>query len=210
MTAPRAVIFDLDGTLVDSWTLHRRCLRRACTATGAPAPSAAALALAQRGTDLATLAQLVGAGDAEAALAAYHEALLAELAGAPIAPMPSAPEVLEALARADITVGVCTGRSRPGALALLAAAGIDLPLLVAREDAPRPKPAADGLRLAVSRAGATTTTSVYVGDTLDDARQGHVAGVLTILVGRPATRCTAAIDELSGLPALLHLWERIG
>jgi HAD superfamily hydrolase (TIGR01509 family) len=178
-----AVVFDLDGTLVDSWQVHRTCLRRACTAVGAGRPSAAGLAQAQRATDLATLAELVGESAAAGALDVYHEALSDELGRRLVTPVPTAATVLEELSTAGLRTGVCTGRSRPGAEALLASAGLTIPVLVAREDAVRPKPAPDGLRQALRSLGADPAAALYVGDTEDDRRQGRAAGVRTIVIG---------------------------
>ncbi|MEU8566869.1 HAD-IA family hydrolase [Streptomyces pathocidini] len=180
------MVFDLDGTLVDSWQLHLCCLRSAVQAVGAGGASAARLSVAQRPTDVGTLIALVGEHRVEPALRAYREeldrALREHPAPAPV--MPHAPEVLAALRDRGAAVGVCTGRSRADAQALLDACELDVRLTVAREDAPLPKPAPDGLRLALRRLGLRPEEALYVGDSPADREQGEAARVRTLLLDR--------------------------
>ncbi|MEE1822820.1 HAD family hydrolase [Streptomyces sp. BE20] len=200
----RGVVFDLDGTLADSWSLHLRCLRRSVAAVGSDRPSGARLAAAQRPTDLETLAALVPAELLAGAARAYDLALREELAGAtsPVPPMPGARELVGLLRAEGLVLGICTGRSRAHARLLLDACGLPLDLTVAREDAARPKPAADGLLLALRRLGLAPEEAVYVGDSPADARQGAAAGVAaTFVLGPPGP---GRITALNDLPAALR------
>lgn len=183
----RGVVFDLDGTLLDTRDTHLSCLRAACAAVGFPAPSLARMLSAQRGTDTATVVALVGEARARAASTAYQETLLAQLELRPPAPMPGVTATLRTMRQQGIPVGVCTGRSRDGAAALLHASRLDVKLLVAREDAPRPKPAPDGLLAAVGLLGLAPEAALFVGDSALDAKQGLASGIRTVLVG-PAVR----------------------
>lgn len=94
-----------------------------------------------------------------------------------------------------MALGVCTGRSRVDARALLTASGLDVDLTVAREDAP-PKPAPDGLLHALHLLGLTADEAVYVGDSSADLEQGAAAGVRTLFVGPGGI-------QISDLPAAL-------
>ncbi|GAA2835615.1 HAD family hydrolase [Kitasatospora sp. CM 4170] len=205
--APAGVVFDLDGTLVDSWALHLRCLRRSLHAAGLPEPSAARLAAAQRPTDAQTLAALVPPDLLDEAALGYDRELRRLLAEEPTdrLAMPGARRTVAALRAAGLTLGICTGRSRAHAQALLDAAGLAIGLTVAREDAAHPKPAADGLLLALRRLGLTPDRARYVGDSPADARQGAAAGVPTLLLrpggGPPAD---GTLRSLHDLPAVLR------
>lgn len=196
----RGVILDLDGTLVDSRDVHVRCLRAACQDLGLPRPSAALIATRSAATDLATLARLVGEPLAERAMAAYNAHFPLALAAAPAPPRPGAAEAIEELAALGLALGVCTGRSRAAAALLLTAAGLDVPLLVAREDVDQPKPAPDGLHRARGLLGLSAAEVVFAGDTAHDVRQGEAAGITTYLVGGAKG---AALASLAELPALL-------
>jgi len=115
---------------------------------------------------------------------------------------------VDRLRRAGMTVGVCTGRSRLAAQALLRSSGLGVTLLAAREDAMRPKPAPDGLRYALDVAGVPALAALYVGDTDADVEQGTAAGVPTVLVGgRPAAPGARVIASLDGL---LSMIEEVG
>jgi HAD superfamily hydrolase (TIGR01509 family) len=182
----RGVVFDLDGTVLNTWDVHIYCLRAACAAVGAPRPTMARLVRAQRATDTATIAALVGDGLAVPAEDAYQTALGARLASSPPAPMPEVPETLQRLGEAGVRLGVCTGRSRREAAALIRESGLPIDLLIAREDTTRPKPAPDGLLAAVALLGLRTGEAIFVGDGPDDARQGTAAGIRTVLVAASA------------------------
>ncbi len=203
----RGVVFDLDGTLVDSWSLHLAALRQAVTATRGTAPSAAGLAASQRATDFATVEALVGPAHAVDAWSVYRQALRDRLRTEGVSAMPQAVAAVRALRHARLSVGVCTGRSRAEAELLLDAAGIEIDLTVAREDAARPKPAADGLLRALETLGLLPLDALYVGDTPSDAEQGRAAGVTTFLVGAgpAASEGQALVTDLGQFVACLGL-----
>lgn len=197
----RGVILDLDGTLVDSRAVHVRCLRVACQDVGLPPPSAARIATRSAATDLATLARLVGEPLAERAMAAYNAHFPHALTAAPAPPRPGAAEAIDALTALDLALGVCTGRSRVTAARLLTAAGLDIPLLVAREDVDEPKPAPEGLHRARGLLGLPAAEVVFAGDTAHDVRQGEAAGITTYLVGGAPGAGLASLAELPALVA---------
>jgi HAD superfamily hydrolase (TIGR01509 family) len=203
----RGVVFDLDGTLIDSWNVHSRCLRYAAVTTGAREPSAARLMAAQRPTDVQTLRILVGDDRLAAARRAYHRALRGALALESVPVMPGIAALLDQLRERGLAVGVCTGRSREDAQALLDASGLAVDVTVAREDASLPKPAPEGLLRAMRLLRLVPGEALYVGDSAADVKQGGAAGVRTLLVGprgadaRPgAPNRTFLIAELLDLP----------
>lgn len=181
-----AVVFDLDGTLVDSWDLHSACLQIALEVSGCPRASTARLRAAQRATDRATIAALAGAQRAERAAAAYDSALLALLSREAPLPKPDVIETLNRLRGTGISFGICTGRSRPGAEAIVRASGLPIEVLVAREDTKAAKPDPEGLLAAIGILGSEVSSALFIGDAVADAEQGTAAGVRTLLVGTAA------------------------
>jgi phosphoglycolate phosphatase-like HAD superfamily hydrolase len=214
-----AVLFDLDGTLVHSWPLHLDCLRRTAEAIGMRPPTLAALTAAQRPTDRGTLEALVGRGHAEAAADAYSGYLREALTRAPdrAVPVAGVAATLTGLRAAGIRVGVCTGRSRRDAGLLLLAAGLCLPVVVGYEDASAPKPAPDGLLLALARLKTARTSALFVGDSRADEDQGLAAGVAVASLrrvpqagprlpsGAPNGRPACPVLRITALPDLLDL-----
>ncbi|MEU4181129.1 HAD family hydrolase [Streptomyces sp. NPDC026589] len=208
----RGVVFDLDGTLVDSAAAHRAALRVALARFPGPgpAPSAARLRVAEGATDRATLVNLLGERGAEAALSVYQDALAAAWDSAPGGAMPGALRMVERLRASGLALGVCTGRSRSSAELLLRSAGIRLSLLVAREDAAREKPAPEGLTRAVALLGLRAAEAAFVGDTAADAAQGAAARVRTFVVtgeGVPPPGHALRLHRLADLPRQLGLHD---
>ncbi|MFB8033719.1 HAD family hydrolase [Streptomyces sp. NPDC056004] len=211
--AVRGVVFDLDGTLVDSWDVHRHALRHAAAEAGMGEPSSARLAAAQRPTDLATVRALVGDACLATAWPAYRREFLARLGIAPPRATAHAAETLRRLRASGLSIGVCTGRSRREAQALLDVCALDVPLVIAREQAAPPKPAPTGLLAAVRALGLATREALYVGDTAADLRQGSAAGVQTLVLGargaRPRGQSPGShLSELSELLAHTGCAER--
>ncbi|MFC7387115.1 HAD family hydrolase [Sphaerisporangium rhizosphaerae] len=200
------MVFDLDGTLLDTWTVHRHSLRQAAVTVGLVAPSAATLATVQRATDLDTLRALVGDERLDRADSAYGAALRAALSTRSVPAMPGAAEAVARLRAADIAVGVCTGRSRRDAQRLLDASDLLIDLTVAREEAHRPKPAPDGLLRALELLDLTADTALYVGDSAADVAQGRDAGVRTLLLARPS-RVPGLRASADGPPHLASLCD---
>ncbi|MEU9095163.1 HAD family hydrolase [Streptomyces sp. NPDC048428] len=203
------MIFDLDGTLVDSWEVHRYALRHAAAEAGISEPSSARLAAAQRPTDLATVRALVGDAYLATSWTAYRREFLARLGVDPPKATAHAAETLRRLRASGLSIGVCTGRSRREAQALLNACGLEVPLVIAREEAVEPKPAPAGLLAAVHALGLATSEALYVGDTATDLRQGRSAGVRTLVLGAREARPRGQSPP-SHLPELSELLAHTG
>ena len=73
LVTPRAVLFDLDGVLLDSRTAIVRCIQHGLRETGAPVPEAAELERFIGPPLIDAFAELAGADRVDACLAAYRE-----------------------------------------------------------------------------------------------------------------------------------------
>ncbi|ROR43479.1 HAD family hydrolase [Kitasatospora cineracea] len=195
----RAVLFDLDGVLLDSQDTHLATLagyamtmlgRRVTTAD---LPAGAHLAprdgvLAALGLDGPLHEKAWDAATATAGLRAE--------------PFPFTIGTLTELRASGVATGLVTLRSRrradwllpPHLLALLGT-------VVCFEDAP-PKPAPDGLLLALDRLGADPRETVFVGDTVLDVRAAQAANVQAVGVGWGYTEPEALVR--AGAEVVIH------
>jgi phosphoglycolate phosphatase len=183
----RLVVFDCDGTLVDSQHMIVEAMRIGFAENGLPAP-ARALMLRQVGLSVPEAMQaLTGIDDPQilAGLSAAYRDAFFELrrAGSIGDPLfPGTRETIEALAaRDDTLIGIATGKSRRGVDALLAREGWQglFATIQTADDAPsKPHPAM--LFQAMAETGTGPDHTVMIGDTTYDmamARAAHTRGI---------------------------------
>lgn len=160
----RGVIFDLDGTLVDSG-LDFPLIRREM---GLPVgmPILEGLAEIPPGERLDECLRVLNRHEREAA----ERATL----------MPEAGELLDSLTARNIAQAVLTRNSRLCSSRMLQRLGMTIPCVLTREDAP-PKPDPAGLLKICSIWEAHVTEVIFMGDYLHDINCGRNAGMRTIL-----------------------------
>jgi HAD superfamily hydrolase (TIGR01509 family) len=160
----RGIIFDLDGTLVDS-RLDFAAMRRD-------------LGLPERTPILEALAAV---GDDGERTRLEGIVLRHELAGAERATlMPGVERLWSELARRDLRTAVFTRNARAVTEHTLARVGLAVDLIIAREDAP-PKPDPAGLHAICAAWSVAADEVLFVGDYLYDLEAGRNAGIRTIL-----------------------------
>ncbi|MAM26029.1 MAG: HAD family hydrolase [Rhodobacteraceae bacterium] len=224
MTAPlRLVIFDVDGTLVDSQSDIVAAMGHAFAACSLPAPDrAAVLSIVGLSLDraMAVLAPDVPADLHVTMEAAYKDAyveLRARTGVAESSPLyPGALQALEQLAaRDDVLLGVATGKSRRGLDLLIEAHGLGR-FFATRQvaDFHPSKPHPSMILEAMRETGAAPADTVMVGDTSFDMDMAAAAGVTGIGVSwgyHPVQNLTAARRIVDGfdtlLPALEETWK---
>lgn len=201
MTGGRLVVFDVDGTLVDSQAQILAAMAAAFAELGRPPPPrAAALAVVGLSLPLA-LARLappgLAAGGLERMAAAYRRAFAAERAAGAAPLYPGAVAALDALAaRPGLQLGIATGKSRRGLRHLLDEHGLGgrFATLHCADDHPsKPDPAM--LNAALAATGVAAGRALMVGDTTFDIAMGRAAGVHTLGVTwgyHPAAELAAA------------------
>lgn len=202
----RAVLFDLDGTLVDTMVSIPRAYADTVRDRGGPALTRDEVVAAWRlGPTAVVLGHLLGRPASGEDLAAFDGHL--RVAASTARPFPGVPAVLDELRAAGYRLGVFTGAGRRAATALLAGAGLDgyFPVVVCGEDAAHPKPAPDGLLLACRRLDVQVGQAAYVGDRPVDRRCAEAAGVLAVGAGwGGATGWPCLVPSPRELPAMLR------
>lgn len=184
----RAVVFDLDGTLVDSMPL---VLRGFAHALAPFRPDLGPDDIFDRlgGPPARTLLELTG-DETKAAEALRRLESFGFEDGSLVSPFPGLRVLLEALQAAGITMAVWTGRDRHTAEAILSAhdLGVFFPAVVCGDDLPTHKPHPEGLVAIMERLGLQPDEVLYAGDADADVLGGAAAGVRTILIhhGRAA------------------------
>ncbi|WP_268872070.1 HAD family hydrolase [Xanthomonas massiliensis] len=185
-SVPGAVVFDMDGLMLDSERIIRECLARAAAELGlAIAPGCW---LEMVGRDDATCRRMLGTrvGDAaaEALLARSYALYDAILEDSGIPRRPGIGALLELLAAHGIPRAVATSSLRGRALHKLRMAGL-LPYFDAvctASDVVRPKPAPDVYLLAASRLQVAPGACLVLEDSPTGVRAALAAGMTVIQV----------------------------
>lgn len=206
-----AVLFDLDGTLVEThidFPAMKRAVESLSPDAGVPVDVVTGKDIL--GIIYTSVAWLDGAGRAgdEFRKRAFDELERLEVEGCrnPVE-IPGAHRVLGELARRGIRTGIVTRNCRKVAEDLLETFGLDAGVLLTRDDVPRVKPDPDHLGRALDKLGVEPDRSIMVGDHWMDIRAGVEAGcrlTVGVLYGRtsdfyapaPPTYLAASISDI--------------
>jgi len=181
-----AVIFDLDGVLVDSAAFVEQQWRRWASARGLRAEPFLRVCHGRRALETIRLA--APHLDAEAEVAAFTPS--DEAGTEPIVPLAGAARLLQALPSG--TWGVATSGARPAASARLRRAGLPVPrVLICAEDVVRGKPSPDVYLLAATRLEVFPSECLVVEDAPAGIQAAHAAGMAVV-----GLTTTHAQDEL--------------
>ena len=176
-----AVLFDLDGTLIDTKSLYLECYRRAVEPRLARRPSDDELMALRPRSELRFLASLVPAAQLDACLADfwkhYDELHPSHYGGV----YDGVADLLDRLRTVGHPLGIVTGKSRRSwdITAPVAALG-PFDVVVVDDDVSAAKPDPHGICIALERLGTPAARAVYVGDTLSDVMAARAAGVLPV------------------------------
>lgn len=180
--APRAVVFDLDGTLVDSMPLVLRAVAYAISPFMTPPPPAEIYRRVAGPADRC-LRELLGTDEnvpvAVERLFAYareheneHEVVEGGL------------ELIDALRARGVPLAIWTGRDRESATAILRTTGLAtrFETIVFGDSLPTHKPDPEGLRRVAVELRVAPSELVLVGDAEVDVLGAHAAGSRSILI----------------------------
>lgn len=190
----RAVVFDLDGTLIHS----EPALIRAWTTWAIEHEVTAEQLAGFHGVPTADVVRAVlGAERAPTALARINELELVEVAG--IEPLPGSAEALAVLPAERVAIATSCGRDL--AAARLTASGLPRPALVVTvDDVERGKPAPDIFLAAADRLGVPPEECLVVEDAPPGLAAARAAGMATL-----AVTTTTAPEQLTADAVVANL-----
>lgn len=181
MIPPAAIVFDLDGTLIDSIELILRSYRHTLTVhRGAPPPDHYWM----KGLGTPLWVQFRDFSDDEAEIRAmvatyrdynltHHDALVRAYDGVV--------DAVRALKNGATRLGLVTSKMRSGAIRGLRLVGLEetFDVIVGSDEVTHPKPHPEPVLKALDLLGAPADGAVYIGDSRHDIECGRAAGVKT-------------------------------
>jgi sugar-phosphatase len=192
---PLALLFDMDGTLVDSTVVVERTWRRFARRHGLDAEEILATAHGRRTGE--TVARYAPPGtDAEAETARLVAEEVADVDG--IVPVPGAADLLAALPPG--TWAVVTSAGRELTHRRMAAAGLPVPeVLVSADDVTAGKPSPEGYLAAAAALGVDPARTAVFEDAEAGLRAARASGATPVVVGGhdgPAAEGLARVRDL--------------
>jgi phosphoglycolate phosphatase len=209
----RHLIFDLDGTLVDSAPDLTTALNGLLKELGKP-PLAESTVRAMVGDGAGVLVQrglaasgLAGTDQPSALtrfLALYRDCLIDQTRA-----YPDVEAVLERLTAQGHKLGICTNKPRDPTLRILKALKLDrfFGTVIGGDTLPKRKPDPEPLLAAIAGVGGTAATAAMIGDSANDVLCARAASVTAILIpsdyGNPAEDADLKLARFSELPEAL-------
>jgi HAD superfamily hydrolase (TIGR01509 family) len=176
----RLVIFDLDGTLVDTLEPTFRSFQEAVAPALGRVPSQEEVLARFGPADHQIVSDWVGPENASAAVKRLYACY--ETAFQDSGPFPGMVELIRDLRRRGKRTAICTGRGRASTEAIVRSMQLEdlFDAIVCGDDIAKPKPAPDGLLRILELLHTNAEDAIYVGDTVKDVEAAQAAGVPVI------------------------------
>lgn len=196
----RGMIFDIDGTLVDTNPAHVEAWRGAFKRLGYDIPTERIVIEIGKGGDLLVPSILGQEGETrhgEALRKAQKEEFREIAERVHFRVFPCVPELFRALRERGIKTALATSSDKKHLQTTMKSAGIDLTsladVMVTKDDAEASKPAPDLVIVAWEKLAVAPTECAMVGDTVYDGQASQAAGVVFLAV---LTGCSSASELL--------------
>ncbi|GAA3231578.1 HAD family hydrolase [Actinocorallia longicatena] len=207
---PEAVLFDVDGTLVDSNYVHVLAWWEAFQQAGHDVPAVRIHRSIGMGSDKLLDALLPAGRDrnADETITAAHKALFTAHRSR-LRPLPGAAALLRALKSRGITVVLASSADAEDLALLRRALDADdaIDAATSSSDAEESKPAPDLVETALAKAGTAPENTLFVGDAVWDVKAAGRAGVPCVALlsggtGEAELREAGAVEVYADTEAL--------
>jgi HAD superfamily hydrolase (TIGR01509 family) len=180
LASSRLVIFDLDGTVVDSLPATFKCFAEAVAPVLGRFPDKREILARMGAADQHIIAEWVGERHSDEAVRRLYACYQREFAS--LTPFPGIVEAIHDLRAVGRLTGLFTGRGRPSTDVMLRAMGIGtlFDTSVTGDEVVSSKPDPDGLLVVTGRLSILPSDTVYVGDSPLDVRAALSAGVTPV------------------------------
>jgi HAD superfamily hydrolase (TIGR01509 family) len=199
----RAVVFDLDGVLIDSEPIWERVTRELLARYGRTFDRVIAdQHMGMRLVDV--VAAVLEAHDLEVDAEVFARELLDDLVAEferSLVPMPGAEDALKLAASLGLAVGLATGSPRRAVDAVIARYGWRFDTICTGDDVTRGKPAPEIYQLAAERLGVPPRACIAIEDSLNGGRAAKAAGMVCIAVPEPWDPADLTLPTLEALTA---------
>jgi HAD superfamily hydrolase (TIGR01509 family) len=213
----QAVVFDMDGVLVDSeplWFEAERAVMARLGGTWTPADQRALVG----GSMAATVAYLLDRGtrqaDPEVVASWLTERMVELLTTRPLPLLPGATELVAEVAAAGLPYALVTSSEPEIVATVMSRLDVQFPVIVCGGDVSRTKPDPEGYLLAAAKLGVDPRGSIAIEDSPNGVAAAEAAGYMTVAVpgvveipdrpGRLVVRSLAGLT-LAGLRARFGL-----
>jgi phosphoglycolate phosphatase len=214
--ADATIVFDLDGTLIDTAPDLVRALNETLDLEGLPRAQLevvrkmvgqGARRLIERAAGLSGVS--FSAERLDQLTKAFIDIYRADIARHST-PFPGVLDALDGLAAAGAKLAICTNKRTDLSIQLMEALGMDerFSAIVGADAVANKKPHAEHYRAAVDRAGGHLRRSIMVGDTAADAAAAKAAGAPVIIVR--FGYCEEAVEKLGADAIIDHYAGLIG
>ena len=213
--ALQALLFDLDGTLIDTNLIHARAFEKAFEENGYRVALDRIAIEIGKGGDL-LVGAILGASanhkDGDAIRESWEKHYLELVQSEPVKVFEGALEIIEKAKSAGLQIALATSGQSSVMDAVEKACGVPwrelFPTVVTSSDAQTSKPAPDIISAATQKLGIPPLACAFIGDTIYDARACRQAGVACFCVGdgqhEPADLREAGAREVYGSLAELN------